>query len=1121
MPAGRIRIAMTDNIIISEVDGPPDVVKCFIREEDGLEGQSRELVVIGLEYIDVFEGVEQDEARKKLRLRTVGYTVAAFYFKDHTAPNRRFYILLKATGRLDFVNLDYKIVKSLETGIDQVRSEPKFMFQDPLRTALVFNLSCTEIYEISTEDIFCLEETDVKLSYVTSSPIVSIDACINFNDFLDKDVFTLSILTRAHNEAAYKLEACVCVFESKPAKGTKWQRTTNLTFVEEATVPQVLLKSVTNIGHFVFTPWKTYFIKHALSSKQTIDGKTVDKIYQGPGAFGSDNMERIELLQPILADTTLNHLTFTFMTSTAILITCRMNAILSSFEDDTYIWEKALFERLPINGGSSHDHYLAAFFNEKCWILVSPKGHLTVYSVRNEGHSNFVHLGSFLCKSTLYSDLIGNYTKSHLSCGSLHCGQGYLCLKFRSCGDIFASTCMKLLFKSKDSVPRQVYSTRKGIYWADVNNNVYRDSERIDFEINGSFIATKDGTLLKDNTIVTLVPIQRDNECNYAYVTKQGYLRWSFSKVYYRIQNTGVDLTIDNCFLSAISSKGSFLTVLVLNDEITVFDHCNRLKSQKVVFHRLSDLASIFLYEYESTVYIFMSDTEGNLCVMKLATFEIVEEVKICKKKLQFCEVPNSDYFFIYTADTIIFFKPSKIKGRFKIQEVYAPCPISCLIPGEKDGSVVMVTSQGQFYDVLVPGDAGRATLCSKFEKVLKTCLKFITLESSSRYVIVAALPVANPLQDKYSEIYVYDIKQFKNISAFNFSNLNNDIESIKYENAMISDIIAVPMLKRTETLGKRKTSELYKEVIFNSCILVSLNLDSIDDIDSKNMNNLLLFSFDEESGFIEFVFGINTGFSISGLHNYYNGCVLVYGEFVQAYQLNYSVHDNKFSIEQVSNRLNISGITITSSIFFDKRKAKMARKQQNIGTWVYLEEMILLDVRKGVMRFNVIHTTDGNIEKVQLQVQPLNLFERDLINSITDTGKMFTGAAAITFKNIRYLLISYGDQKLTLFSLKLDGEEEIDERVYHVAEQVTTINSVRTTDSRMSTFLGESTFMPLFLVSTLSNGCYVIGILHEESDISLHILSEKKAVFAKRSVQKFLGFLDPQMDDHTVISEI
>ena len=103
---------MTDNIIVSEVDGPPDVVKCFIREEDGLEGQSRELVVIRLEYIDVFEGVEQDEARKKLRLRTVGYTVAAFYFKDHTAPNRRFYILLKATGRLDFVNLDYKIVKS-------------------------------------------------------------------------------------------------------------------------------------------------------------------------------------------------------------------------------------------------------------------------------------------------------------------------------------------------------------------------------------------------------------------------------------------------------------------------------------------------------------------------------------------------------------------------------------------------------------------------------------------------------------------------------------------------------------------------------------------------------------------------------------------------------------------------------------------------------------------------------------------------------------------------------------------------------------------------------------------------------------------------------------------------
>lgn len=1114
-----IRIPMSDSIIVSEVNGPLEVVKCFVREEDGLEGQSRKLVVIGLEYIDVFEGIEQDEERKVLRLRTYGCTVAAFYYKDHTTPNRRFYILLKATGRLDFIDLDYKLVKSLETGIDQVRSEPKFLFQDPLRAALVFNLSCTEIYEIPTDDIFCLVETDVKLSYITSSPIVSIDACINFNDILDKDVFTLSILTHTYNETEYQLEACVCVFEPKPSKGAKWQRTANLSFAEEAKASQILLKSVANIGHFVFTPWKTYFIKHALSSKQIIDGKTIGKMYQGPGAFEPNSTERMELLQPILADLTLNHLTFTFVTNTAFMITCRMNAILSSFEDDTYIWESTLYEKFPISDGTLLDHYLSAFFDGKCWILVCPKGHLTVHSIGNKGHGNSVALGSLLCKSTLYSDFIGNFTRSHLSCGSLHNGQGYLSLKYRSHGNIFASASMTLLFKTKEGAPSQVYSTRKGIYWTDVNNNIYKDSERIHSELSGSFFATKDGTLLKDNTIVALAPIRKNNECNYVYVTEQGYLRWSGLKAYYRIQNIKTNLTIENCFISAISRRGSVFTVLVLNDEIMLFDRCNRLKSQKAVFHRLSDLASIFLYEYESTVYIFISDTEGNLCIMKLATFEIVEEVKICKKKLKFCEVPNSDYVFIYTTDTTVLFKPCKVKGRFEIQEVYAPYRISYLIPGEKDDSIVMVTLQGKFYDVIVPSNVGMATFGSKFEQVSKTCLKFITLESSSRYVIVAAVPVANQLQDKYSEIYVYDVKHFKNISAFNLSSINNDIKSIKYENVLISDIIAVPILKRTEALGKKKTSELYKEVIFNSCILVSLNLDSIDDVDSSNMNNLLLFSFDEESGSIDFLFGINTAFPITGLHNYYNGCILVYGESMQAYQLNYSVHDNKFSIEQVSNRLNISGVTITSSVFFDKRKAKMARKQQNIGTWIYLEKMVSLDIRKGMMRFNVIHTTDGNIEKVHLQVQPLDSLERDLINSITESGKILTGAATVTFKNIRYLLISYGDQKLRLFSLELDGDDEIDEGVYHVGAQVTTINSVRSTDSRMSTFLGEPTFTPLFLVTTLSNGCYVIGFLHKESDISLYMLSEEKAVFARRQGQKFLGFLDPQIDDHTVIS--
>ena len=1118
----RPRIAMAGDIIVSEVDGPLDVVGCFVRKEDGLQEQKRQLVVVGLERVDVYAGVEQDEPRKVLSFRTDGCTVAAFYYRDHSVADQRFFILLKATGRLDFIDLEYKLVKSLETEIDQVRSEPKFLFQDPLRPALVFNLSCTEIYEIPTDDILGVVQADIKLSYITSSPIVSIDACINFNDILDKDAFSLSILTHAYGANEYNLEACVCVFEPKPAKTVKWKRTTNVSFMDEAVVSQVLLKSVANIGHFVFSPLKTYLIKHAPSSKQTINGEEIGTMYLGSGAFESGHEEAIHFLRPIFSEVTLKYLAFMFMTDTGTLITCKLNAILSSFEDDTYMWDSFVFERSNTDNNIPLEHYFSAFFDEKRWMLVCPKGYITMNSFENHNHSVFITFGSLLRKSTLYADFTGNYIRSHISCGSLHSGQGFLSLKSRLFMNIFAVTSKEPFFQTRNGAPLQVYATKKGIYWADTDNFIYKDNDRISTETNVDLIVTGKGTLLKDKSIVTLASIGKDEECNYVYVTKQGHLKWSHLERFYQIQNLQRALTTENCCLSAISRNCSILTVLVLNDEIMVFDSCNKLKNQNKTFNMLSNISSLFLYESAHIVYILISDIEGNLCVIDASTLEVLEEVKICKKRLQFCGVPNSDYVLIFTPDTIVLFKPSALKGEFDIQEVYTPYHISHLVPGKNDSSVIMVTRQGQFYDVTVPGDVGEAIFSSKLEQVPKPCLKFITLESSSRYIFVAALPIAQQRHDNYSEIYVYDIKEIKRIRTFNFCSVDNGTKSIKYENVLITDMIGVPILKRKETLAKKKASELYKEVIFNSCVLVSLNLNPVDDIDSNEMNNLMLFSFDEKSGTIEYLFGINTGFSVTGLYNYYNGCILAHGESIQAYQLNYSVHGNKFSIEHVSNRLNISGVAITSSIFFEEEKAKMARKQQNINTWVYLEKMILLDVRKGMTRFNITHTTDGNIEKIQLQVQPLSPLGRELINSTTDRGIMFTGVATVTFKGSRYLLTSYGSQRLTLFSFAFgdDDDDEIDQNEFDIAAQVTTIKSVEIAHFSGGVFLNRATFTPFFLVTTLGNGCYVIGFLHEESVISSFKLSEVEAGFTSVENPKYLGLLDPHRDDHDMISE-
>lgn len=155
-------------------------------------------------------------------------------------------------------------------------------------------------------------------------------------------------------------------------------------------------------------------------------------------------------------------------------------------------------------------------------------------------------------------------------------------------------------------------------------------------------------------------------------------------------------------------------------------------------------------------------------------------------------------------------------------------------------------------------------------------------------------------------------------------------------------------------------------------------------------------------------------------------------------------------------------------------------------------------------------------LKRYNWQVQSLDPLERELINSTSDRGIMFTGVATATFNGTRYLLTSYGGQRLTLFSFAFGDDDEIDQNEIDIAAQVTAIKSVGITQSSKGTFLGRATFTPFFLVTTLGNGCYVIGFLHEES----YKPSTVEAALAYMEDPKYLGFLDPRRNKHDMISE-
>lgn len=76
-------------------------------------------------------------------------------------------------------------------------------------------------------------------------------------------------------------------------------------------------------------------------------------------------------------------------------------------------------------------------------------------------------------------------------------------------------------------------------------------------------------------------------------------------------------------------------------------------------------------------------------------------------------------------------------------------------------------------------------------------------------------------------------------------------------------------------------------------------------------------------------------------------------------------------------------------------------------------------------------------LKRYNWQVQSLDPLERELINSTSDRGIMFTGVATATFNGTRYLLTSYGGQRLTLFSL-LWCDDEIDQNESILLQQVT-----------------------------------------------------------------------------------
>lgn len=1078
---------MTYNIFLHELRRSKRIVDITLLKNNDLLIVEPEQIKKGIYSVDL-------EYEDMQVFKTVGYTVAAHLCWDPLG-NKEFIILLKDCGILEVLDSQLERIDLLETEF-QIAHDDIFILFDDRNNRIYINLTINGIYAIDyqlegdrlsfvkrNEHPQCIFESVKTISNMESSWHVDYDSGRDFN--------ALSILLYNENSNQFSFQVIRQLqVESRKRKQT-WEILINETLLELKESSMIYKnknprfatsKAVPNIGFFVFSFSGIFLFELPGGSENLLEGKKVVGYGTVEGLLSISELDsfgsEIELQANVLLTQKLSGLEFTIASTGNLILVVSLDLIFEETMEQIYHWKRSVtrkhaIEELLLPNGDMDEVVKSIYLKHPLCILVSHSRGLLVVDL---DIFKVVHKLTYKLRSAFYSDFIGNDFRKHIICGGTRENEGFVESSFFGYQNFLSLD--KQYTSSKDIT--RVWSTERSLWWRNDGGELF---------CNGKFVAaasevvhiTQKDVLLKDSFINSAVNIWGDRDGNYAYITTTGIIRWSDEEEGVKIgkfKNSSLAKYVLACTRQIDGSK---LTVIAVDNEFTILRNTQISKESIRISHELEAISSLFIIASKSSHHLLVGGINGVVCVLDLATLKVYERRKIGSEKIHICGIPQSDYVLIYTKDEIILVATGTA-GKYEMTKISIPHRITHINARDKLNIDILVDRK-DIYICGIPSEIeGPSVITKQISTNTHFHTKFISLPCSTRYVITSSFHSEYSDAHKrtmYStEVQLHDIELQKTVYQYDLSK--------RYPHAIISDIAAIPFKYSiySKDYDKRETSYA-KQLTLGKCFVVALDYEAAEE---DSLDNLLLFSLDNDSGTLDFQLGTNTGHPITALHNYYSHLFLLAGEVLQAFQIDYSVKDNAFKIEPVSNKLYICGfVRCITSLSPNQSNLNNPKRRKLDKTEFANHRIIILNIFKGLQEFTLSRKgpAQRSIPSERYYLTPVTNSHKEISFIRNIAPHMVTSISMCRSSKKLWFAVCSSNGVVSLHCLC--AEEEDFSLEFKLPSQVISITplgqkykggNLMATNSLFKD--EEQTLSGLFNLSTCQGGCYTLGVIND-----------------------------------------
>lgn len=1045
----------------------------------------------GMKWDDM-KVVEINDDHKRPQCNIVAATI-------HWDPllNQEFVFILKDSGALEILDGELRTIDLFETGIEQTGGT-KFLATDDTSGRLFVNLTENAIYSLAIRRMgdtirFIEDGGNPRCVYQAPGRILFYEAVWHVDLESGGEFMTIAALVDTYVQSNLCLEVIRQTQRALQSKKSDWKPLIELTRLEnlrisssDRTVPATL-KTVPNVGIFVFAYNCTIFFTVPCGAQHSINGSLISDSMQckglQPDVVESGPRRQLGLLSTVFFKQSVKGLEFTLFSDSWDCFSAKLDLVFEHPEEYTYEWGDITVERATIPGGEDVEGVDSSVMG-----VVSVDGSTALLWSRWKGLL-FIDLTTvseiqslnFSQPSALYTGRVGHDINRLVSCCGFDGSKG--CIQTLSYGYENLLIHLEDISSSAGEVD-DAWLTEDNLWWK-CENGLLRSKDIIVEQAQDVKYVTWTGDKLtaSDSALISS-SIWNDEDGHFVSLFSDGHLRWSMSTGSVRITSNSIPLDAQLHLTCRKNQNGTYSTVVNIANNLTLLSDKKVIDRGNLKSHwKDLSICDLFIVPSQELRYMLIGTSDGKINLFNLQSLRVQETLRLSSKRIRFCGIPKSPYVFAYTEEDLLLIEINDLGG-CNFTKVHITSRIKLI----KSRSIT------EIYIFEKGGSLSRFRLRQKVEKPLEVNgtlmlpshvpTKFISFACSNRLIVASSMSATySTIHSDYTRsscLQLLDTEAQELLFSYDFAD--------RYPQATISDIVAIPY-EGSHINGEPLRKELLyaKRLTLSRCFLVALNYENAED---DSLDNLLLFSIDENKCTIDFHCGLKTQFVITTLGNYHANMFIVCGEFLQIFKIDYLIQENAFRLSRTSNALPTCGYsTKVVGKILDAVKSEVKEKSQSAGK---SDSIFVVNLLEGLQEYSVstekvslLHSTD---KPTTYQVDPVpGSRKKDLIVGSTENNSLLIDCAWVVCEQTLWIAVAYSDccvefcpiemseddreRKIKMVSIKFEC------RVTAVATSVPEHQVSRGgTDFQGYMFkISKAAVAPLFYVSTSRGGIYAL----------------------------------------------